>query len=79
MLFTTPSQWAMLVLCVVAGWLFGLAMRGSGARARDRLRDLETQHAAYRHDMEARLKAVEAERDRVVRAAPITAQMVADR
>jgi len=72
MLFTTPTQFAVLALCVVAGFIFGLAAR-SGGRAKARLREMEAEHAAYRRDAEARIQAAEADRDRVARAAPVTA------
>ncbi len=72
MLFTTPTQFAVLALCVVAGYIFGLASR-SGGRAKARLREVEAEHAAYRKDAEARIKAAEADRDRVTRASPVTA------
>ena len=76
MLFTTPTQFAVLALLMLAGFVFGLAAAPGGRRHKERLRTLEADHAVYRRDAEARIKAVEAERDRVVKAAPITAQMV---
>lgn len=76
MLFTTPTQYAVLALCLFAGWLFGVATR-SGGRDKARLHEAETAHAAYRRDAEARIKTAEAERDRLAKAAPVTAQMVA--
>ena len=72
MLFTTTTQFAVLALCVIAGFIFGLAAR-SGGRDRTRLREVEAEHAAYRKDAEARIRAAEADRDRVARAAPVTA------
>lgn len=76
MLFTTPTQFAVLALCLFAGWLFGLASHPGGRRAKDKLREEEAAHAAYRKDAEARIKAAEADRDRLAKAAPVTAQMV---
>ena len=73
MLFTTPTQFAVLALCLIAGWIFGLATAPGGRRAKDRLREVEAEHAAYRKDAEARIKAAEADRDRVARASPVTA------
>lgn len=73
MLFTTPTQFAVLALCLVAGWLFGLASHPGGRKAKARLREVETEHAAYRQDAEARIRAAEADRDRLARAAPVTA------
>ncbi|HWK35847.1 hypothetical protein [Sphingomonas sp.] len=77
MIFNTPTQFAVLALCLIAGWLLGLASASGGSRWRNRLREVEAEHAAYRADAEARIKAAEAERDRLAAAAPITAQMVA--
>ncbi len=71
MIFETPTQFAILALCFVAGWLFGLASAPGGRRAKDRLHTLETEHAAYRRDAEARIAAAEAERDRLARATPV--------
>ncbi|SOB78556.1 hypothetical protein SAMN06297144_0062 [Sphingomonas guangdongensis] len=71
MIFTTPTQFAVLALCLVAGWLFGRASGGRGARERARLRELEAEHAAYRRDAEARVKAAEVDRERVTRTAPV--------
>lgn len=75
MIFTTPTQFAVLALCLIAGWFFGRASGGRGARERARLRELEAEHAAYRKEAEARIAAAEADRDRVVRAAPVTANV----
>lgn len=75
MIFETPTQFAILALCLIAGWIFGLASAPGGKRAKERLRELEAEHAAYRQDAEARIKAAEAERDHIARAAPVTAQM----
>ena len=73
MLFTTPTQFAVLALCLIAGWLFGLATAPGGKRAKEKLREVEAEYAAYRKDAEARIKAAEADRDRIARAAPVTA------
>jgi predicted flap endonuclease-1-like 5' DNA nuclease len=75
MIFETPTQFAILGLCLIAGWLFGLASAPGGKRAKARLRELEAEHTAYRKEAEARIRAAEAERDRLARAAPVTAQM----
>jgi len=72
MLFTTPSQFAVLALCVLAGFIFGLAAR-SGGKTKARLRAVEAEHAAYRRDAEARIAAAEADRDRAVRSTPVAA------
>ncbi len=75
MIFQTPTQFAILALCLIAGWIFGLASHPGGRKAKARLREIEAEHAAYRKDAEARVAAAEAERDRIARAAPVTAQM----
>jgi predicted flap endonuclease-1-like 5' DNA nuclease len=74
MLFQTPTQFAVLVLCLVGGWLFGLASRSGGAKWKERYRAEEAAHKQYRSEVtadlkarEARLKEVEAERDRYSR------------
>ncbi|MHA6721425.1 hypothetical protein [Sphingomonas sp. RS2018] len=61
MLFTTPTQFAVLAVCLLAGWLFGLATHPGGKKAKARLRALESEHAIYRKEAEARIKAAEAE------------------
>ncbi|UIJ44565.1 hypothetical protein LZK98_16090 [Sphingomonas cannabina] len=76
MIFTTPTQYAVLALCLIAGWLFGLASHPGGRKWRERLRQAEVDHAVYRKEAEARIAAAEAERDRLARAAPVTAQIV---
>ncbi|MFD1786268.1 hypothetical protein ACFSC3_01660 [Sphingomonas floccifaciens] len=70
MLFSSPTQFAVLALCVLAGFIFGLAAR-SGGRAKARLREMEAEHTAYRRDAEAQIKAAEVERDRMARTAPV--------
>lgn len=75
MIFETPTQFAILALCLIAGWIFGLASAPGGKKAKARLAEVEAEHAAYKKDAEARIKAAEAERDRIARAAPVTAQM----
>ncbi|MES2339411.1 MAG: CIR N-terminal domain-containing protein [Pseudomonadota bacterium] len=72
MLFTTTSQFAVLALCLLAGWIFGLASHPGGKKAKERLRVAEAEHAAYRKDAEARIKAAEIERDRLAKASPVT-------
>lgn len=79
MLFTTPTQFAVLALCLFAGWIFGLASHPGSRRVKDKLRETEAAHAEYRKDAEARIKAAEADRDRLAKAAPVTAQMVEPR
>ncbi len=75
MIFETPTQFAILALCLIAGWIFGLASAPGSKRAKARLAEVEAEHAAYKKEAEARIKTAEAERDRIARAAPVTAQM----
>jgi len=65
MLFTTPTQFAVLALCLIAGWLFGLASHPGGRKWKERLHAAEAEHAAYRTDADARIRTIEAERDRL--------------
>ena len=60
MIFQTPTQFAILALCLIAGWIFGLASHPGGRKAKARLREIEAEHAAYRKDAEARVAAAEA-------------------
>jgi len=71
MLFQTPTQFAVLALLLFAGWLFGLASSSGGKKWKQRYRDEEAAHKAYRAEVAAdlktrdeRLREVEAERDR---------------
>ncbi len=72
MLFQTPTQFAVLALVLFAGWLFGLASSSGGKKWKQRYRDEEAAHKAYRAEVAAdvktrdeRLREVEAERDRL--------------
>lgn len=78
MLFHTPTQYLVLVLCLVAGWLFGLASSSGGRKWRERHHAEEIEHRRYRDETVAELKArdtrireLEAERDRALRATPV--------
>jgi hypothetical protein len=67
MLFSTPTQWVVLVLCLVAGWLFGLASHPGGGKWKARYLAERDAHAGYRKDAdlraaEARTRAAEWER-----------------
>ncbi|KQN36597.1 hypothetical protein ASG37_13495 [Sphingomonas sp. Leaf407] len=71
MLFQTPTQFAVLALILLAGWLLGLASSSGGKKWKQRFRDEETAHKAYRAEVaadlktrETKLREVEAERDR---------------
>lgn len=84
MLFTEPTQFAVLALCLIAGWIFGLASHPGGKKAKLRVRELEAELAAQRREAEGRVKeaearatAAESERDRLAKAAPVTAQTAA--
>ena len=72
--FTTPTQFAALALCILAGWLFGFASAPGGRRYRNELRDAEVEHARAReeHDRARRehgdaLRAAERARDEAIR------------
>jgi predicted flap endonuclease-1-like 5' DNA nuclease len=56
MLFQTPTQFAVLALVLVAGWLFGLASHPGGRKWRSRYEAEREAHAAYRREAEARVK-----------------------
>jgi cell division protein FtsB len=55
MLFSTPTQWVVLALCLVAGWLFGLASHPGGGKWKARYLAERDAHAANRKQAEARL------------------------
>lgn len=74
MLFQTPTQFAVLALILLAGWFFGLASSSGGKKWKQRFRDEEAAHKAYRAEVandlktrDARLHEVEAERDRLLK------------
>ena len=84
MLFTTPTQFAVLALVLVAGWFFGLASHPGGRKWRDRYTTEREAHATARRDVDARLAQanariaeLERENERLARAAPVTAATVA--
>ena len=56
MLFQTPTQYAVLVLLLVAGWFFGLASHPGGRKWRTRYEEERDAHVAYRTDADTRLK-----------------------
>jgi hypothetical protein len=83
MLFSTPSQWAVLALVLVAGWLFGLASASGGRKWRNRYADERDAHASYRRDADKRIAdanrrtaEVEREHARLAKAAPVTAATI---
>lgn len=74
MLFQTPTQFAVLALVLFAGWLFGLASSSGGKKWKQRYREEEAAHKAYRAEVatdlktrDERLREVEAERDRLAK------------
>lgn len=80
MLFSTPTQFAVLGLVLIAGWLFGLASHPGGRKWRERYVGEREAHAATRSDVEARLsqanaRIVELEREnaRLAAATPVPA------
>ncbi len=73
MLFSTPTQFAVLVLVLIAGWLLGLASHPGGRKWKDRYAAEREAHAATRRDADTRVAAAEAraaEAERV-QAAPV--------
>ena len=54
MLFTTPTQYAVLALLFVAGWRFGLASHPGGAKWKTRYATERDAHAATRREADAR-------------------------
>ena len=81
MLFTTPTQFAVLGLVLVAGWLLGLASHPGGGKWKQRYAAERDAHAAHRKDVEARLAAAETrnaelerEHERLRAAPPVVAE-----
>jgi predicted flap endonuclease-1-like 5' DNA nuclease len=82
MLFTTPTQFVVLALCLVAGWIFGLASHPGGRKWKERYRAEEAEHRTTRETIatrDARIRELERERDEAARhpgtttAAPVVA------
>jgi hypothetical protein len=83
MLFSTPTQFAVLALLLVAGWLFGLASHPGGRKWRQRYSDERDAHAVTRKEQDARtaeanarIRDLEAENTRLARATPVTAATI---
>lgn len=81
MLFTTPTQFAVLGLVLVAGWLLGLASHPGGGKWKQRYAAERDAHATHRKDVEARLAAAETrnaelerEQERLRTATPVVAE-----
>lgn len=60
MLFSTPSEFAVLALVLIAGWLFGLASHPGGRKWKERYATERDAHAAYRRDTDPRIAEAEA-------------------
>lgn len=70
MLFSTPTQFAVLALCLIAGWLFGLASHPGGKKWKERYRTQEAEFKTTREGLttrDARIKELERERDEALR------------
>lgn len=84
MLFSTPTQFAVLGLLLIAGWLFGLASHPGGKKWKARYVAERDAHAAARKDgdiranaAEKRVAELERENARLLKAAPVAAPVVA--
>lgn len=80
MLFTTPTQFAVLLLLLVIGWLFGLASHPGGRKWKQSYRDEQAARASDLAERDVRIKQLEvrnaelvAERDRLRTAPPVAA------
>lgn len=76
MLFSTPTQFAVLALCLIAGWLFGLASHPGGRKWKERYRSEEAAHKATREEIatrDARLRELERDHDHRSTMAPAVA------
>ncbi|GAM00193.1 hypothetical protein [Sphingomonas parapaucimobilis] len=86
MLFTSTTQFAVLGLVLIAGWLFGLASHPGGRKWRNRYATERDAHAAQVKDTEAKLSAAQAriaelekENQRLLSAQPVAAAPVVER
>jgi predicted flap endonuclease-1-like 5' DNA nuclease len=59
MLFTSPTQYIVLALILVVGWLFGLASHPGGRKWRTRFEHERTLYAEYHRNAEARIRDAE--------------------
>ncbi|RYY25727.1 MAG: hypothetical protein EOP62_12775 [Sphingomonadales bacterium] len=55
--YQTLTQFAGLGLTLLAGWFLGLATAPGGGKWRDRFHDVEVEHARYRDEAEADIRA----------------------
>jgi hypothetical protein len=65
----TITQWAILALVFVAGWLLGLASHPGGRKWRERYAAEREAHAVARKDADARVAAAKADADARIAAA----------
>ncbi len=86
MLFTSTTQFAVLGLVLIAGWLFGLASHPGGGKWRNRYATERDAHAAQVKDTETKLSAardriteLERENQRLATAQPVAAVPVVER
>ena len=63
MLFTTPSQYLVLLLMLVVGWLFGFASHSGGRKWKRAYREEQAARTEERRTLEARNADLTAERD----------------
>lgn len=84
MLFTTPTQFAALALCLLAGWFFGLASHSGGRKWKTRYAAEREAHANLRKqgdtayaDANRRIAELERENARLARAAEATPAVAA--
>jgi hypothetical protein len=85
MLFSTPTQFAVLALLFVAGWLFGLASHPGGRKWKERYLAERDAHAANRRTAEtsvaaanARTAEVSRENTRLAETTPVAATTIRD-
>lgn len=84
MIFTTTTQFAVLILMLIIGWLFGLASHPGGKKWKQSYRDEQAARAKDVAERDARIKELEAsnatlaaERDRRTDATPAVAATAA--
>lgn len=72
MLFQTPTQWAVLALVLLLGWVLGLLSRSGGKKWKHELAAERSSRAAERKDYEDRLRASDARFAELERRRPTT-------
>ena len=68
----TPSEWVILFLVLVLGWVLGLMSRSGGRRWKRELAAERDAHAATRRDYDARIAELERDRAAVRRDTVVT-------